>query len=284
MTPAQPVSVKEHVLRLAQKLPASPQIFSRLSLLLDDMNADMGKVVNLISIDAALTSRVIRLSNSVFFRGRTPVQSLDEAIGRIGFREVHRIVGVAMTEQIFKDGLPSYNLTSAAVWENSVVTALAMERLARATAMDEGGAYTLGLLRTVGKLVLGRILEKEHPGIVCPDDTDVDTWERARLNIASPEASAVMLESWKMPRELFQGVRHHHQPEIAPADGPMGALLHLSCWVANSLGKGIKAEAPLWELTNERLHQAGLSEAAILECVPDIEGALNKLKAQLSGP
>lgn len=281
MTPAPAGSIKDHVLRLAQKLPASPQIFSRLSLLLNDMNADMNKVVNLISIDASLTARVIRLSNSVFFRGRTPVQSLDEAIGRVGFREVHRIVGVAMAEQIFKDGLPAYHLTSAMVWENSVVTALAMEQLARAAEIDDGGAYTLGLLRVIGKLVLGRILEKEHPGVRCPEDTDIETWERARLNITSSEASAIMLEAWKLPRELCQGARYHYVPERAHADGPHGALLHLSCWLAHSLGKGIKVETPLWELTSDRLEQAGLSEEAVHGCVPDIEANLERLKHEL---
>ena len=91
--------LKDHILRLAQKLPASPQIFGKLCLLLDDLSADAGQVVDLISVDASLSARVLRLSNSVFFRGSLSVQSLDEAIGRVGFREVHKIVGIAMTEQ-----------------------------------------------------------------------------------------------------------------------------------------------------------------------------------------
>jgi len=59
--------LKDHILRLAQKLPASPQIFGKLCLLLDDLSADAGQVVDLISVDASLSARVLRLSNSVFF-------------------------------------------------------------------------------------------------------------------------------------------------------------------------------------------------------------------------
>jgi HD-like signal output (HDOD) protein len=281
MTPAPAGSVKETILRLAQRLPTSPQIFSRLCLLLNDDNADLGKVVNLISIDAGLTARVIRLSNSVFFRGSSSIQSLDEAINRVGFREVHKMVGVAMTEQVFKDGLPAYGLTGNQIWESSVATALSMERLSRHAGEDEHIAYTVGLLRQIGKLVLGRILEKEHPGAVCPDDMEVETWERARVNISSHEATAYILEAWKMPPHVHSSVRHHHQPEIAPTDGSLGAQLHLSCWIVNTLGHGLKAEAPLWELTDDRLEMAGVSQEVIQECVSEISNDLADLKKQL---
>jgi HD-like signal output (HDOD) protein len=274
--------LKEHILRLAQKLPASPQIFTRLSLLLADVNADLDKIVNLISIDTGLTARVLRLSNSVFFRGSSPVQSLDEAIHRVGFREVHKMVGMAMTEQVFKDGLPAYKMTARQIWENSVVTALAMESIARESSQDEQAAYTLGILRQIGKLVLGRILEKEQPGAQCPDDIDMLSWERARLNITSHEATAYILESWKMPRTACLGMRFHHEPEAHPNDGPSGSQLHLSGWVAATLAVSNKAESILWEITPDRLDLAGVSERFMQKCADDTRNELDALKLQLA--
>lgn len=273
--------LKDHILRLAQKLPTSPQIFGKLCLLLDDLNADAENVVNLISIDAGLTSRVLRLSNSVFFRGSLSVQSLDEAIGRVGFHEVHKIVGIAMTEQAFKDGLPSYHLTAKEIFENSVATALAMELIARAAAEDEHEAYTVGLLRQIGKLVLGRLLEKEQPGVICPEDGDICAWEHEHFNITSHEATALVLEAWKLPPEVHFGIRHHHEPELHRENGKLGAILHAACWVVQMLGKGLKAEARIWEITPERLDLAGVSEQYIRECVGETEVAFNDLRQQL---
>jgi len=105
----------------------------------------------------------------------------------VGFREVHKIVGIAMTEQAFKDGLPSYHLSAKAIFENSVTTALAMELLARHAGEDGHEAYTVGLLRQIGKLVLGRILEKERPGVICAEDADLCAWEHEQFNITSDE-------------------------------------------------------------------------------------------------
>ena len=282
MIPVSDTVLRDHILRLAQKLPASPQIFTRLSLLLDDVNADLDKIVNLISIDTGLTSRVLRLSNSVFFRGSSAVQSLDEAINRVGFREVHKMVGVAMTEQLFKDGLPAYRMSARQVWENSVATALAMETIARESGHDEQTAYTVGILRQIGKLVLGRIIEKEQPGAVCPDDLDILSWERARLNITSHEAAAFILESWKLPRAVCQGMRFHHEPEAHPGDGPTGVQLHLAGWVAGALDVSTKSEASLWELTADRLDLAGVSEEFMQTCADQTRTELEALKMQVA--
>jgi HD-like signal output (HDOD) protein len=273
--------LKDHILRLAQKLPASPQIFGKLCLLLDDLNADAGKIVDLITVDAGLSSRVLRLSNSVFFRGSLSVESLDEAIGRVGFREVHKIVGIAMTEQAFKDGLPSYHLSAKEIFDNSVATALAMEIIARNAGEDGHEAYTVGLLRQIGKLVLGHVLAKERPGLICPEDGDICAWEREHFNITSHEATALVLEAWKLPPEVHCGIRHHHRPEVYREKGALGAILHLACWVVQMLGHGFKAEARIWELTPERLAQAGVSEEFVRECVMETGNAFNALRQQL---
>jgi len=274
-------ALKEHILRLAQKLPTSPQIFAKLCVLLDDLNSDPGRVVDLIGVDTGLTARVLRLSNSVFFRGSLSVESLDEAINRVGFREVHKIVGIAMTEQAFKDGLPAYHLSAMQIFDNSVVTALAMESIAGQAGEDEHEAYTVGLLRQIGKLVLGRILEKERPGTMSPMTGDIAVWEKAEFNITSHETTAIILEAWKLPLSVCNGIRHHHKPETYEKDGPLGAIMHLGCWVAEKIGKGLSAESAIWEPIPERLARAGVTDEFMRECVERTQVAFDDLRQQL---
>lgn len=274
--------LKEQILKLAQKLPTSPQIFSRLSNLLNDINADLDKIVNLISIDTGLTSRVLRVSNSVLFRGSSAVQTLDEAVNRVGFREIHRMVGMAMTEQLFATGLPTYRMNAKQVWENSVATALAMELLANEAGKESEGAFTLGILRQVGKLVLGRILEKNHPGAICPDDSDVLSWERTKLDITNHEVAALVLASWKLPEAFSAAMRFQHEPEELAEEGSLeAAQLHLAGWVVGALGLSPQSETVLWELTPDRLRQARVSEEFVQSCVNSVQRELDALKLQL---
>lgn len=274
-------AARETILRLARKLPTSPHIFGRLGGLLNDMNSDLESIVKVVAVDSGLTARVIRISNSVYFKGDEPVRSLDEAVGRVGFREMHRIVGVATSEQIFQGGLPVYNLTSAELWENSVLTALAMERLARAGGEDESEGYTVGLLRPIGKVVLDMLIQAEHAGITCPESETLDLpkWERAWATITSNEAGAMILEEWKMPEGVFTGVRDHYKP----VDGisRIGAMLHVACWITQQLGRGIRAEQRQWEMRPEVLGLAGISETAMQECMSETQEALTQLKTRL---
>jgi HD-like signal output (HDOD) protein len=280
LTAIDPV-IRERVLRLSRKLPTAPQIFSRLSGLLNDINADLESISKLVSVDSGLTARAIRLSNSAVFRGDEPVATLDEAISRVGFREMHRVVGMAMTDQIFQSGMPVYNLTADAIWENSVVTALAMERLAGAAGEDESVAYTVGLLRPVGKLVLDIMIQTQHPGVTCPesDTLDLPPWERAWADLTSNEAGSMILEDWKLPESAIMGLRFHYQPDAKT--GRLGALLHVACWLAKELGKGIQAETRQWNLSESTLQFAGLTMEQVQECQASTTEALTELQSRL---
>jgi len=268
-------------MRFARKLPTSPGIFGRLGMLLSNVNADLEDIVKLAAVDAGLTARVIRMSNSVFFRGDMAVSTLEDAISRVGFREVHKIVGVAMTDQVFQSGLPVYNLSAVQVWENSVITALAMERLAGLVGEEEGVAYTVGLLRPVGKLVLDTLLEIEQPGVVCPDSETLDlpTWERAWAGITSNEVGAMVMEEWRMDGRVFHGIKNHYHPDDEA--GQMGALLHVACWMTHQMGKGFKAEAKQWSLSEDVLQRAGLTEPVVQTCIVETQEALVALKMRL---
>ena len=156
-----------------------------------------------------------------------------------------------------------------------------MEIIARSAGEDGHEAYTAGLLRQIGKLVLGHILEKDHPGLACNEDVDICAWERQQFNITSHEVTAMVLEAWKLPPEFHHGIRHHHVPEADGKNGPLGAMLHLACWVTQTLGHGMKAEARVWELTPERLELAGVSEEYIRDSVMETSNAFNALKEQL---
>src|SRR4051812_28827551 len=90
----QPV-LRSAIITTAQALPAAPQALAGLCELLQDVNASLDEIANEIRIDAALAVRVIRISNSPVFGGGLRIGSVDEAVNRVGFGEILRLVGVA---------------------------------------------------------------------------------------------------------------------------------------------------------------------------------------------
>jgi HD-like signal output (HDOD) protein len=281
MTSESSETTKNNLLRLARKLPTSSMVFSRLGLLLRDINTELGDIVKLVSVDSGLSSRVIRVSNSVMFGGDEAARTLEEAINRIGFRETHRVVGMAMTEQVFQNDLPIYGVTAEQLWENSVVTALAMEKLALLTGEDEGMAYTVGLLRTVGKLVMDRLLEIEQPGLTCPEGENFDLikWEKAWAPMSSNEVGAMILDDWKLPAVAGVSVRQHYNP--LDSNESIAPLLYLASWVAKENKFGLRVESRIWQNVDAVAAFASVSQDQLKSIVEETEAAFDEVAKSL---
>ena len=85
----------------ASDLPPSPQVFGKLGKLLRDPNTGLNDITELVNTDASLPTRVLKLSNSAAFAQGMTIDNLDDAINRIRFREVFKLVGVAAASDLF---------------------------------------------------------------------------------------------------------------------------------------------------------------------------------------
>ncbi|MCC5023927.1 MAG: HDOD domain-containing protein [Candidatus Synoicihabitans palmerolidicus] len=151
----------EGLLAAARRLPSSPRVFGALEAALRNPDVAIDAVVDIVRVAPSLAVRGIKAANSAIFRRGDPVESLDTAIGRIGLREIHRLMGAAVADQLFAVGVPLYRIDGDNLWMNALVTALSAEQLAAVPGRDSREAYTLGLLRSSGRMLLQRVGQDE---------------------------------------------------------------------------------------------------------------------------
>lgn len=278
---------KPDIIRVGQQLPASPRIFSRLAAVLKDLNTGVDQVVGLVKMDPGLSAQVIRLSNSVLFGFAEPSSSLEESINRVGFREVYRLVGLAATNQLFPKELTLYGVRGDLVWENSLASALAMERLAHKQGVeDEQAAYTIGLLRSAGKVLFNRLAAQPTTKVPPYPGAEVEPhlgdWERSQFGMDNPEAAAELMEHWKFDPTIRLAIRHHYDPLVS-ADAPReAALLNCAGWVVHQLGKSLPGEAAYWRREPAKLERAGLLAEAVDSVVEEVREGLDVLKSAVA--
>ena len=213
----------------------------------------------------ALTFHVIRLSNSVLFGLHERNDSLEGAVGRVGFNESYRLVGFAATNQVCQRDLPTYRLKASRLWENAVATAAASEVLALPAGCDVGLAYVTGLLRTIGRVVIdGMACGHVYPGE--SEWPSVAEWERRTFGMTSTEVSVTLLTHWRFPSELIESIRGRHDP-LGHVDSNVGAgVLHLACGVAARFGLDLPGESGHWTCDPAKLVLAGVSESDLATC------------------
>ncbi|MEO7346090.1 MAG: HDOD domain-containing protein, partial [Opitutaceae bacterium] len=189
---------REKIVALGTKLAPAAATFGRMRTLLQDPETGLDEIAQVIRLDGALTFHVVRMSNSVLFGLRERTDSLDLAVGRVGLKEIFRLVGLAATRQVCQKDLPSYRLPAQRLWENAVATAAAAEVLAGRGSHDAGLAYSAGLLRTLGRVVLdGAGYGKIYPGEA--EWPSVAEWEKATYGITSAEVTTILLSHWRFP-------------------------------------------------------------------------------------
>jgi HD-like signal output (HDOD) protein len=256
---------REKIVTLGSKLAPSAAILGRLRLLLEEPRTDPDEVINLVRLDPALTFHVTRMSNSILFGVRERHDSLDGAVGRVGFQNIYRLVGLAATKQTCQRDLPTYRLQAGRLWENAVATAAAAEIFALPAGIDPGLAYATGLLRSLGRVVLDAVsCDKCYPGEA--EWPLVSDWERATFGVTSTEITTVLLDHWRFPSELVDGIRGHHDPFDEPSSNVSACVLNLACGVSARFGLDLPGEGGHWHRSEAKLTLANFTEPMVEDC------------------
>jgi HD-like signal output (HDOD) protein len=263
MTGLSPSSAE--LLQLAQQLPASPQILLKLSALIDNLNCTLEEIAVLLRRDATLAARLVRISNSAAYGGGdSPVASVEEAVSRVGFTEVYRLTGLAAASQLASEDLPFYGHNGRQLRDNTIVTALVTEILARKAKMDSRAAYATALFRSMGKLVLDRYVKKHLTPMQHFNRSGVPTlltWEEKILGCNNAAVAGVILASWHFPAEITEPIKQHYlTEEPSGAHVRVSYLLNIASGIACDLGFALPGEANYWELTADKLKAAGLPQ------------------------
>lgn len=243
------------------KIPASPEIFVKLGRMLKDKDTEMVDVIKLVEKDPSLVARVFRLCNTPYFNTGEPIDTIEVGINRIGFQELHRIIGVASVAGVFKFWNLAYKVSGDAIWHNALAVGIAMEQLAAANGVDRADAYTAGLLKSLGKLVIDNCAKVHSKPPVYDHDADLPLlmWEQDVFGSTNPQMAEHVMESWGFPEQLLVGIRYHYQPELAPDVNRYAYMLNLAGSIAEKIGKPLPGETSYWESEDETLELAGLN-------------------------
>jgi putative nucleotidyltransferase with HDIG domain len=102
-------------------------------------------------------------------------------------------------------------------------------------------AYTAGLLHDIGKLVIDRVMTREHrtaiEQIIQQRGLSGAEAERHVLGAGHAETGACLLRKWGLPSILIEAVENHHAPVCQPVP-------ELSCVIllANTLSRHLQSK------------------------------------------
>ncbi len=178
----------------------------------DDFTAD--QMCALLEQDPALTSEVLRVANSSFYKGLGEVTQLQEAVVRLGAKHIASLAMAVSQKRIYSSSSQRFKRRLTRLWGHSSAAAFGCRWLARkAGYLDIADqAFVAGLLHDVGKVSLLRIVEDLESESEALDFSDpvIDM----TLRELYCDHGAKLLELWNIPEVFRDVIRHQCDPVL----------------------------------------------------------------------
>ena len=199
---------------LAARLPAMPQILSKLIALCQSDEAGIGELAKVIAHDAGMSAKVLTVANSSAYNSGNRKVSLMQAINTLGTEVLKTLVISESIYQTFNSFSRMPGIDFRGFWVHSLKSAVLARELAKKMSypyIEE--AYIAGLMHDVGRLALLSAAPDDYLSIFnAKDDERLCVVETSALGITHSEAGAWLIEQWNLDSFLADSVRYHHEP------------------------------------------------------------------------
>jgi HD-like signal output (HDOD) protein len=279
--------IQKHLAR-CPSLPSLGSINKALQGLLLNEQRYTAQIAEIIRRDPSLTSRLLRLVNSVYYGLDTPVNSIEEAVFYLGVRQIRQLAMVTPVIEDFQRLTRQCTFRWREFWQHCIGTAImTREVTANVPGPTEDSDYVAGLVHDVGKIVMAWTFPDHFSEIhrqAQAGTRSISELEEAILGVNHSELGALYLERHRLPELMIHAARYHHCPEKAPENRHVIAAVQVADLLLRSEGIGHSGDyvpvtreqcfaAPVWDVLlagvpeNERpLMKAAVSRT--LEQIP----------------
>lgn len=228
---------------------------------------DINALSKVIATDVGLSAYAIKLANSALFRGSGTVNTVPKAVARLGTRNiVCTVVAVSLRNNVIP-GVPPEVLER--FWDGASLVALGASLTARhLRGIQPDMAYTYALFHDSGIPMMMRRFADYHDILASAADSgqSLIELEKAHYPCTHPIVGALMARNWGLPANLFEAIRHHHDPQLFDQATPLlndpqlalVACTHVAEYLISELGKEPLMEGR--ELYQQAIDYLGLAE------------------------
>jgi putative nucleotidyltransferase with HDIG domain len=235
-------------LRRLKKVPTLPRLLERILGALDDPEVDLTYLAELIEVDQALVSQLLRVANSAFYATEGATTRVEAALVKLGAAVTRSVI---LTTSV----LDPRSVRHPGFWEHSLGCAVAAGAIAKATGTAEPEvAVAAGLMHDIGKVALFQAMPEAFEHCVAratAEERHLREVEREVLGADHAEIASWFLEGWNFPARLAEPILHHHAPGRARVALRETAIVHVANSMVRALGFGSGGDPRIPEVSRQ---------------------------------
>ena len=270
------VSILARIETQPRYTPRRPQLLPQLMQAVNNADASLRTMANLIAQDPALAGNLLRITNSALYRVQSkPIENIERAVTVVGTEGIRLIIAAALVQPVMAVSGSVFGRFPTIIWEHTLLSAAAAADHAKL--VEHGDAFAaqlLGLLHGLGSIIVVQVVRDEyarHPGLT-PDASVaavlLDAW-------AGPTARRIA-QSWRLSDRIGQALNDQLR------DNAPGEL--------TSLGRSLRygrlagALALLCKLGNLDEAEALMTLASIEDPTPATAGIWKRIRSPADEP
>lgn len=200
-------------------LPTLPAIALKVRKAADDPEINLNAMADVISQDPSLSARMIKISNSAYLGRTVKVTSAQQAVTRIGLRQIKNISTALAMEQLFVSKNDIVKQYMAQIWANTIeIVANSMAALQVHTKLTKNRSLNLdsmmlaSLVHNIG--VLPILTEAERHSDVFANSTFLDV----AMDKMSGKIGASILTEWGFEPEFVHVAQNWKDLSVTSED------------------------------------------------------------------
>jgi len=285
------------------RLVSLPEVCIQVQALADSSHTTAGDIADVVSKDAALTTRLLKLVNSAYFSLPRKIDTVSRAVNMIGMRELRNLTLAASAAEVFSK-IPPELIDMASFWQHSVYTGLLARNLAQCcNVLHSERLFTAGLLHDIGRLLMLMKVPEETAraeSLRLHSTRDICELEEDLVGFSHAEVGEALLLHWNMPENLCASIRYHHNPDAAENAHLESAIVHIADQISHcaqeskdplgspfydpygalldsDLNSEVIAEQAMQHVQSGALQLTHINEKQIIDCIGKSAAAFNQV-------
>ena len=255
-------------------LPTLPEVALRVRDAVNNPDVGASELASVISEDAALAARIIKVANSPLLRGRVAVDNLQLAVSRLGLTFIRNLTtGLAM-EQMFKASSADVDKRLRQSWEHSKeVASICSVLTTHYTKLKADQSLLAGLVHEIGILPILTLAE-ENKEVIENQEMLEDIIQELH-----PQIGHKILQAWDFPEEIASVPLHYQDLSYDSDPGPDYSDIVLVANLQSSIGSQKEIDP---ELEIPAFEKLGLSMAVDVHDVDELAADITEAQQLLS--
>ncbi|MEN8761938.1 MAG: HDOD domain-containing protein [Thiogranum sp.] len=183
-------------------LPSMPEVALKISHALQNRDVDFRQIAILVQADPVIAARIVQVANSAMYAGVSQVESVQNAIARIGLLATRAIVMSVVLRNLYVPQSPMLQQRMRAYYQHSIrVGAIAHALATRLPGHDAERAFLAGLIHDIGVLPL--LIQADRRKDL---NQDAELVEQV-IDELGKTIGAMLLEQWGFEAEFVTAAR-----------------------------------------------------------------------------